>query len=95
MGNQSKPHVFGCQSSHRITNRTKKTQGTLSISEFLALDEIKLHRLNHPEAVKIIDGEVYLSEALTILFLHLSGNKKLKKEFKRALRSGRESAVNA
>ncbi|HCB1459330.1 TPA: hypothetical protein MYP51_005502 [Citrobacter farmeri] len=78
MGNQSKPGIYGASSTHKVK---KAQRGGFSLSQerFLALKETKDWIDLHPDAVRYIDGECYLSRELSLLYLHLCGNKKIKK----------------
>lgn len=88
MAAQSKPNFFGCTSLHRTSHRNGKEKQALSVEEFLALDEVKTHIEDNPGAVSYENGEAFLSEGLTLHYLHLSGNKKLKKQFKKYFMGG-------
>ncbi|ENG2550923.1 TPA: hypothetical protein I8190_004549 [Citrobacter freundii] len=83
MGNQSKPGIYGASSTHKVK---KAQRGGFSLSQerFLALKETKDWIDLHPDAVRYIDGECYLSRELSLLYLHLCGNKKIKKEFRKS-----------
>lgn len=83
MAAQARGNIFGCSSSHG-TQATMGKESILSPDAFLELDEIKRYLIEHPEAISVVNGEVYLNEFLTFRYLHLCGNKRLKKAFKKA-----------
>ncbi len=87
MSNQCKANLFGCSSVHKAPGKKSCTVNALSLEQFLDLDEVKLHVLSHPDAVTRRDGEVFISRELTLRYLHLCGNKRLKKGFRKAIGS--------
>ncbi len=87
MSNQCKANLFGCSSVHKASSKKTGTVNTLSVEQLLDLDEVKQHVLSHPDAVTRRDGEVFISRELTLRYLRLCGNKRLKKEFRKAVGS--------
>lgn len=87
MSNQCKANIFGCSSVHKAPGKKSGAVNALSVEQFLDLDEVKQHVLSHPDAVTRRDGAVFISRELTLRYLHLCGNKRLKKEFRKAVGS--------
>ncbi|SQK74450.1 hypothetical protein [Tatumella ptyseos] len=83
MGVQSKSHLFGCSSVHRVRSKTARTD--LTPDQFLALKETQDYLKEHPEAVSVDGDDIFASEALCRRYIHLLGNKKLKKAFRKAM----------
>lgn len=87
MSNQRKANLFGCSSVHKAPGKKSGAMKALSVEQFLDLDEVKQHVLSHPDSVTRRDGEVFISRDLALRYLHLCGNKRLKKEFRKAVGS--------
>ena len=85
MGAQSKGHLFGCSSVHGIRSHAPKAD--LTPDQFLALKETQDYLKEHPEAVSVDGDDIFASEALCRRYIHLLGNKKLKKAFRKAMES--------
>lgn len=86
MSSQSKANIFGCASTHRISNR-QHTE--LTAEQFLALDETREYIANHPGSYDETEGGIFICEELTLRYLHLTGNKRAKKALRKAL-AGKE-----
>ncbi len=85
MGSQSKSHLFGCSSVQRI--RAEGPKADLTPEQFLALKETQDYLQEHPEAVSVDGDDIFASEALCRRYIHLLGNKKLKKAFRKAMQN--------
>ncbi|WP_241610153.1 hypothetical protein [Rosenbergiella epipactidis] len=86
MPGQSKANIFGCSSKHKISMNQPKTN--LTPDQFLELKETQDYIKLHPDSVSIGDnGEVFCNDDLSMRYLHLLGNKKVKKALRKALES--------
>lgn len=79
---QNKSAIFGCASTHRISTRH---HNSLTVEEFLELDETREYIANNPGAYQNTAGKVFVCDELVLRYLHLIGNKRAKKSFRKAL----------
>ncbi len=84
MSSQRKANLFGCASVHKASGGKKVSRSAMTVDQFLGLDEIKQYVSSNPTAVTRQGDGVYISPELTLRYLHLCGNKRLKKEFRKA-----------
>jgi len=84
MSGQSKANIFGCSSQHKI--RVNQPKIDLTPEQFLELKETQDYIKLHPDSVSIGDnGEIFCNDNLSIRYLRLLGNKKVKKALRKAL----------
>lgn len=84
MSSQRKANLFGCTSVHKASGGKNASRSVMTVDQFLDLNEIKQYVASHPDSVTRQGGDVYISPELTLRYLHLCGNKRLKKEFRKA-----------
>ncbi|MEQ1969379.1 hypothetical protein ABLA30_20885 [Xenorhabdus nematophila] len=90
MGCQNKPHTFGVTSvsrESRVTHNRRQAH-KLTPEEFLSLDAVKEYLAICPDSVRRDPGtdEIWLNKTLTMMYLDLCQEKKLKKALLKAMK---------